>query len=468
MPLVADMSSNILSRPIDVSRYGLIYGGAQKNIGPAGLTLRHRPRRPARRRPADHAERVRLHHPGGQRLDDQHAAHLRDLPRRAGVPTGSRRAAAWRRWPSATAPRRRCCTSCSTPATSTSTGSPGDDRSLMNVVFHLPDPALDAAFLEGAKARRPARPQGPPPGRRHARLDLQRDADRGRAGAGRLHEGLRGAARLSAARLEYVCAEVCMIDAYFEHESEHVMEATVAERGQITLPKAVRDALGLTKGTQLKVELDGGRIILRKNVDDALSRAARPLQAAAEGVSTDDVDARAARPRAGRSLSAARRAAGSAAVIAVDSSVLIDLLGDDAARRRRAEACLRQALARGPVVVCDVVVAEVVAGLGYGAELRRRRSRRPASASRRPSSARRCAPARCSGATSSAEADGRAAAQRAVPDFLIGAHALLQCSAPDHPRRRILPRLLQGPARSSCRRPPEHTPERHAQPRITP
>ena len=34
------------------------------------------------------------------------------------------------------------------------------------------------------------------------------------------------------------------------------MEATVAERGQITLPKAVRDALGLTKGTQLKVELE--------------------------------------------------------------------------------------------------------------------------------------------------------------------------------------------------------------------
>jgi phosphoserine aminotransferase len=39
LPLVADMSSNILSRPIDVSRYGLIFGGAQKNIGPAGLTF---------------------------------------------------------------------------------------------------------------------------------------------------------------------------------------------------------------------------------------------------------------------------------------------------------------------------------------------------------------------------------------------------------------------------------------------
>lgn len=38
-PLVADMSSNILSRPIDVSRYGLIYAGAQKNIGPAGVTI---------------------------------------------------------------------------------------------------------------------------------------------------------------------------------------------------------------------------------------------------------------------------------------------------------------------------------------------------------------------------------------------------------------------------------------------
>jgi phosphoserine aminotransferase len=37
--LVADMSSNILSRPVDVSKFGVIYAGAQKNIGPAGLTL---------------------------------------------------------------------------------------------------------------------------------------------------------------------------------------------------------------------------------------------------------------------------------------------------------------------------------------------------------------------------------------------------------------------------------------------
>ena len=39
VPLVADMSSCILSEPVDVSKYGLIYAGAQKNIGPAGVTL---------------------------------------------------------------------------------------------------------------------------------------------------------------------------------------------------------------------------------------------------------------------------------------------------------------------------------------------------------------------------------------------------------------------------------------------
>ncbi len=39
VPLMADMSSDILSRPVDVSKYDLIYGGAQKNLGPAGVTF---------------------------------------------------------------------------------------------------------------------------------------------------------------------------------------------------------------------------------------------------------------------------------------------------------------------------------------------------------------------------------------------------------------------------------------------
>ncbi len=66
------------------------------------------------------------------------------------------------------------------------------------------------------------------------------------------------------------------------------MEATVAERGQITLPKAVRDALGLVKGTKLKVELEGGRIVLRKDVDDALSRMRGRLKLP-QGVTPDDL-----------------------------------------------------------------------------------------------------------------------------------------------------------------------------------
>jgi AbrB family looped-hinge helix DNA binding protein len=66
------------------------------------------------------------------------------------------------------------------------------------------------------------------------------------------------------------------------------MDATVAERGQITLPKAVRDALGLVKGSKLKVELEGGRIVLRKDVGDAISRVRGRLKLP-PGVSTDDV-----------------------------------------------------------------------------------------------------------------------------------------------------------------------------------
>ncbi len=66
------------------------------------------------------------------------------------------------------------------------------------------------------------------------------------------------------------------------------MEATVAERGQITLPKAVRDALGLTKGTKLKVEIDNGRVVLRKDVGDALSRV-RGRFKLPPGVTTDDI-----------------------------------------------------------------------------------------------------------------------------------------------------------------------------------
>lgn len=74
------------------------------------------------------------------------------------------------------------------------------------------------------------------------------------------------------------------------------MEVTVAERGQITLPKAVRDALGLVKGSTLKVELEGARIVLRKNVDDAISRARGRFRL--DGFASTDEALRAVRGRA--------------------------------------------------------------------------------------------------------------------------------------------------------------------------
>lgn len=116
-------------------------------------------------------------------------------------------------------------------------------------------------------------------------------------------------------------------------------------------------------------------------------------------------------------------------MIAVDTSVLIDLLGDDA-RADAAEACLRLALSSGPVVVCDVVVSEVTAGLGHGSEvmdvleemglrflaLDQRAAIRAGEMQRKYKQRAR-------------EGADPAASQRTIPDFLIGAHAMLQCDA---------------------------------------
>lgn len=51
------------------------------------------------------------------------------------------------------------------------------------------------------------------------------------------------------------------------------MEATLAERGQVVIPKAIRDQLGLTPGTLLTFTVEGGKLIIRKKLDDAFSRA---------------------------------------------------------------------------------------------------------------------------------------------------------------------------------------------------
>ena len=81
-------------------------------------------------------------------------------------------------------------------------------------------------------------------------------------------------------------------------------------------------------------------------------------------------------------------------MIAVDTSVLVDYIGDGPSAAA-AEDALRLALSAGPVVACEIVVSEVIAGLGHAERLRR-----GTEGARLP---------------------------RSVPDFLIGAHALLQC-----------------------------------------
>jgi phosphoserine aminotransferase len=159
VPLVADMSSDILSRPVDVSRYGLIYAGAQKNIGPAGLTIvivrddligQALPATPSAfdyKTVADHDSMFNT--------PPTYAIYIAGLVFRwieaqgglAAMEARNRAKAALLydvldASPFYTCPVARDC------------------RSLMNVPFRLGDPALDDTFLAGAKARGMVQLQG--------------------------------------------------------------------------------------------------------------------------------------------------------------------------------------------------------------------------------------------------------------------------------------------------------------------
>nr|WP_295378088.1 type II toxin-antitoxin system VapC family toxin [Pseudoxanthomonas sp.] len=109
-------------------------------------------------------------------------------------------------------------------------------------------------------------------------------------------------------------------------------------------------------------------------------------------------------------------------MIALDSSVLIDLLADGP-QADAAEACLRQCLSAGPVVICEVALAEVCSALRDGSE---------AMAVLEEMSIR-FSPLEAKSALRAGEMQRRyrqrdGAHLRAAPDFLIGAHALLQCN----------------------------------------
>jgi phosphoserine aminotransferase len=152
VPLVADMSSDVLSRPVDVSRFALIYAGAQKNIGPAGLTVvivrkdllgRARPGTPSMLDYAVHAEADSM-----SNTPPTYAWYLAGLVFRwlkaqgglAGIEALNRRKAA---------KLYAAVDASNFYASPVATGC----RSWMNVPFTLADEALDTAFLKGAEAR---------------------------------------------------------------------------------------------------------------------------------------------------------------------------------------------------------------------------------------------------------------------------------------------------------------------------
>jgi phosphoserine aminotransferase len=152
VPLVADMSSNLLSRPVDVARYGLIYGGAQKNIGPSGLTIvivrddligQALPCTPSAFDYQTVADADSMYNTPPTWAIYVAGLVFRWIQERGGLEAmeahNRAKAAVLYDHLDATdfyrSPVQRDC------------------RSLMNVPFHLKDKALDAAFLKGAEAR---------------------------------------------------------------------------------------------------------------------------------------------------------------------------------------------------------------------------------------------------------------------------------------------------------------------------
>lgn len=152
VPLVADMSSDILSRPIDVSRYGLIYAGAQKNIGPAGLVLVivHKDLLGKARKDIPSMLDYQVHAKAGSMSNTPptYAWYLAGLVFKWLKAQGGLAGIAENN-------RRKAETLYSAIDNSNFYSSPvvKENRSWMNVAFTLADAALDKAFIKGAEAR---------------------------------------------------------------------------------------------------------------------------------------------------------------------------------------------------------------------------------------------------------------------------------------------------------------------------
>ncbi len=152
-PLVADMSSELLSRAIDVRRFGLIYAGAQKNIGPAGLCVVIVRKELAGRASYDTPPILDYAVQGAKgsmfNTPPTYAWYLaglvfrwlKDLGGVAAMEAINRRKAA------------KLYSAIDASSFYSSPVAPAS-RSIMNVPFTLADASLDAAFLEGAETRR--------------------------------------------------------------------------------------------------------------------------------------------------------------------------------------------------------------------------------------------------------------------------------------------------------------------------
>lgn len=152
VPLVADLSSTLLSRPLDVSQFGVIYSGAQKNIGPAGITVvlvrgdlvgHASPATPSMLDYAVQAQSGSMHNTPPTYSWYIAGLVFRWLKAQGGLAVMAERncAKAVKLYTAVDASNFYRCPV--RPA----------DRSWMNVAFTLADPALDAAFLTGADAR---------------------------------------------------------------------------------------------------------------------------------------------------------------------------------------------------------------------------------------------------------------------------------------------------------------------------
>lgn len=151
VPLVADLSSTLLSRPLDIGRFGIVYGGAQKNIGPSGLTLLIARDDLLARQPRAIANilNYQKHAEAGSMLNTPptFAWYVAGLVFQWMQKEGGLAAIGARNQRKAQALYDYIDSSGFYRPHAVKSA-----RSWMNVVFFLPDAALDAAFLKGAEA----------------------------------------------------------------------------------------------------------------------------------------------------------------------------------------------------------------------------------------------------------------------------------------------------------------------------